>query len=578
MQRLLNALVIASLLVSSLPTADASAASQPLDRRSTGTTLPDYLPYLEPPDSHPLLQAVSANLPTLYSIQAELQQPVGPYRTMVTIHGVADLARLKALGVTILATTKNTATVIADRLQLEKLAKLHFFPNHTELTSRLNARGGGKLPTSAASADILAATATATDTDGDGLNDTEEGWWCTSPANPDSDNDKVSDGAEVQALTDWLQHKTTTRPASGKPFAGWPPDHPGCYDSDYDSVPDAVEVYVLGLNPNLESTAHDKFDDGQKLFGITDCPGSGGGCGYGALPRQVDWGVIFSQMPSWVKPPYDSPFVAAFPQPDIEVVDSSIVVTAKTTITTDHTTQSGEAHTYGTAETRGTSTSVADTVSWNNWQEVSISQPASSSHTSLNFHPNRVASPGKPNPGNVAFNFVATGVVAGVTSLACVAAGAFTVGLITEPLAGASWGACALGVIGTKREIDTFNQSVDQFKQDLEQQRGGTNKTIEGAKSLTPQDTVNNQMIDASNQGRVLGASTSIYSVDSTKQLGVQNVYNASYPSYLGPIQTSTAGHSWGAREPRQILSTKNIQSPKRINFQKQNHGEQRLP
>lgn len=29
---------------------------------------------------------------------------------------------------------------------------------------------------------------------------------------------------------------------------------------------------MLGLNPSQESTAHDKYDDGQKLFGVTDCP------------------------------------------------------------------------------------------------------------------------------------------------------------------------------------------------------------------------------------------------------------------------------------------------------------------
>lgn len=60
-------------------------------------------------------------MPTLYGTEAELQAPVGPYRTTVTIRGTDDLARLKKMGVTILASTRTSATVIADRLQLEQL-------------------------------------------------------------------------------------------------------------------------------------------------------------------------------------------------------------------------------------------------------------------------------------------------------------------------------------------------------------------------------------------------------------------------------------------------------------------------
>lgn len=366
---------IYSLLISLIPAPIASAAPIPIISPSA---LPiDYSLFIAPPDAQPLLQLIPENLDTLYNIPAELQAPVGPYRTTVRVRGSADLARLRAMGVTILSSSRTDAMVIADRLQLEQLAKQSFFPRNTELTANLKTATRAPLAPSATTAQLAAAVAS--DIDSDGLSDTEESWWCTDPNNADSNNDKVSDGASVQGLLDWLQHKTTTRPASGKPFAGWPPDHAGCYDSDYDSVPDAVEVFVLGLNPNLESTAHDKFDDGQKLFGITNCPGSGGGCGYGALPRAVDWGVIFSQMPSWVKPPYDSPFVAAFPEPDVEVIPSSFVVTAKTTVTTDHTISNGEANTYGTAETHGSSDSRADTTTWNTWNEVSLSVPVNPS-------------------------------------------------------------------------------------------------------------------------------------------------------------------------------------------------------
>ena len=33
---------------------------------------------------------------------------------------------------------------------------------------------------------------------------------------------------------------------------------------------------------------HDKFDDGQELFGVTYCPGGDLSCGYGDLPRSSD--------------------------------------------------------------------------------------------------------------------------------------------------------------------------------------------------------------------------------------------------------------------------------------------------
>ncbi|RMD61822.1 hypothetical protein D6833_07715, partial [Candidatus Parcubacteria bacterium] len=209
------------------------------------------------------------------------------------------------------------------------------------------------------------------DDDADGLTNTQEAWWCTDPASPDSDNDGVSDGDEVSAAKAWLNHWTDSYPASGKPFSGWPPDHPGCYDDDYDGVPDQAETWDLGLNPNRESTDRDKFDDGQELFGTTNCPGSGGFCGYGVLPRNEDWGTITAQMPAWVKAPGNHPLVAAFPVPEVDVVESSFHVQTVTEVTTDHTIITGTEKTYSTAKTEGTSDSDAETTTWNNWQETS---------------------------------------------------------------------------------------------------------------------------------------------------------------------------------------------------------------
>ena len=124
---------------------------------------------------------------------------------------------------------------------------------------------------------------------------------------------------------------------------------------------------------NQESTDRDKYDDGQELFGLTYCTGQGGFCSYGLLPRNADWGVITAGMPSWVRRPGNHPLVAAYPVPEIDVVPSSLHVEAVTTITTDHVITTGEEHSYSTAVTEGKSTAVADTVTWNNWEEVSHS-------------------------------------------------------------------------------------------------------------------------------------------------------------------------------------------------------------
>lgn len=394
MFRLLSFLAIAGLLLS-----DVAPLSASVSRSSTTTVTPsnptqkennpvspdsaaplDYLVYVEASNAQPLLDVGDDDAP-LYDIEETLQLPKGPYRTTLLIRGQADLARLKQFKIKVLAVTKSTATVIVKRGKLAKLAKLGFFPRDTVLVTNLKNPAGQVLSAKANTAEIVAAAAL--DTDSDGLNDTEESYWCTNPSNADSDNDKVSDGKEVNDLRSWILHDTATRPASGKPFAGWPPGQSNCFDSDYDSVPDAVEVYVFGLNPNRESTARDKFDDGQKLFGLTNCPGSGGGCGYGALPRLVDWGVIFAEMPSWVKPPYDSPFVAAFPEPEIDVVPSSFVITLKNTIQGTVTKEEGTAITEGTSKTEGSSRSDAETRTWNDWEESSETHPISSNSSKV---------------------------------------------------------------------------------------------------------------------------------------------------------------------------------------------------
>lgn len=224
------------------------------------------------------------------------------------------------------------------------------------------------------------------DSDNDGLTDDQEAWWCTDPAKADSDFDGTKDGAEVTALKAWLNNETAQYPSTGRPFFGWPvsPTSQTCTDGDQDAVPDLAEVLELGLEAGQESTDRDKFDDGQELFGTTYCTGQGGFCSYGPLPRNEDWGVIFAEMPSWIKAPGNHPLVAAFPVPEVNVVASSLKVETVTVVTTDHVISEGTEKSYSTAKTEGTSSSVADTETWNEWQEIAVTTPANNLHTAVN--------------------------------------------------------------------------------------------------------------------------------------------------------------------------------------------------
>ncbi len=380
----------------------------------------------------PVPQAVSLRPEQIDTLQADTAQAnslrtnSGLFRTHIVIDSPARRARLDELGIVVLEETADrgeqtangsdavgglwSAVVLADDEQLETLARLRYQPQASDefvslvesntaenswlavgvapllaqsaalsAITPLPSAGEGPGVRAADARKVLRATAraltpeertaladlTSLDDDADGLTNAQEAWWCTDPLNADSDGDGTSDGAEVQAAKDWLANRRAGPPSTGRPFAGWPPatfdptHPPTCRDGDGDGVPDMAERWDLGLNMNAESTDRDKFDDGQELFGSTEW-------GRGALPRITDdAGYIFSEMPTWVKAPGNHPFVAAFP------VASSLKVETVTTVTTDHVISSGTEKSYSTAKTEGTSTSVADTVTWNEWQEVS---------------------------------------------------------------------------------------------------------------------------------------------------------------------------------------------------------------
>jgi thermitase len=323
------------------------------------------LPTLAPIDSP--VDTASAGNGTLFRTQVKLKYPV-------------DQARLEDWGIKILSTGDRTAVIQATDEQLEKLARLGFEPTQIDSVEYMLAVQSSASVTSMSLSEVTASSTemmalASVDSDSDGLTDTEETWWCTNPNDNNSDSalapstGNPSDGDEVQAI----KNRNTSY---GPPFALWPqftPQNPNgnCPDGDYDAVPDSAEEFVLGSSILRESTDLDKFDDGQEFFGRTYCPAPSGPCGYGILPRAEDSAYVSSLLPSFVLAPGNDPFVAAFPEPEVEVATSSIVLTQKTVITNTNGTTIGTEKTYGTSTTKGSSTSLANTVTWNSWQEVS---------------------------------------------------------------------------------------------------------------------------------------------------------------------------------------------------------------
>ncbi|MBN2502051.1 MAG: hypothetical protein JXB38_14810, partial [Anaerolineales bacterium] len=341
------------------------------------------------------------------TVSAWFQDPfenTGIYRARVTFPNDAAPDRLQSLGILILEQGPDWASILVDQDQLQTLARLRFQPQEIDdlgnlaqstdldwLAASLNAAMQTAVNNEQKSAQGTAALkamlspdqrlalgrSPSADDDGDGLSNTEEQWWCTDPANPNSDGDAngYTDGQEVTALLDFTQPRSV-RWGYGPPFGppnAWPAFNQagGCNDGDFDTIPDYAEIYMVGSNPLEESTDRDKFDDGQELFGVTYCPGGVTSCGYGSYPRQEYWSYIKASMPNWVLPPGDNVFVAAFPVPEVSVVPGSWTVERVTTITTEQGQMTQATHSYETSATQGQSTSIANTVTWNEWEEVS---------------------------------------------------------------------------------------------------------------------------------------------------------------------------------------------------------------
>ncbi len=306
------------------------------------------------------------------------------FRVLVSLQHPSDLKRLQEWQIQVLKEFDGYAYVLVSKAQLEKLSRLGFRPSEVnsvdylvQVYNTLKRTNPITLQDLVSSPNLLLSLSNV-DTDNDGLTDTEESWWCTDPQDNNSDfpldptTSNPSDGDEVNNILRGIR-------AYGPPFALWPqftPHNPNgnCPDGDFDAVPDYAEEFVIGTSNLRESSDLDKFDDGQELFGVTYCPGTNGPCGYGILPRAEDAAFVSAILPAWVKEPGNSPFVAAFPEPEVTILPSSTVITQKTVITNTKGTTIGTEKTYGTSQTTGTSSSRSDTTTWNSWQEASITQ------------------------------------------------------------------------------------------------------------------------------------------------------------------------------------------------------------
>lgn len=523
---------------------------------------------------------------------------VGPFRTHITLAHATDRARLDQLGVVVLDEGPDWALVLADAEQLTTLARLRFEPRASDDLSSLIAAHSKDIPQLAKSLQPLLAQAdrvrsltargvlsqpaetppelteanallraalhgltseqrmgiaalTSVDDDGDGLTNTQEQWWCTDPLNANSDGDAqgYTDGQEVAALLNFTLPRAT-RWAYGPPFGppnAWPdfngqdgnPATPACNDGDYDTIPDYAEVFMVGSKVPEESTDHDKFDDGQELFGVTYCPGAPTSCGYGSYPRIEYWNYIKATMPTWVLPPGDNIFVAAFPVPEVSVIPGSWTVERVTTITTQEGQMTQQEHSYETSVMRGESSSIANTVTWNNWEEVSqaVETPLARSSGQQFSAPNGIHW-GKLIGGTLQVVGGGIGIAA-----ACVTAGTVTLGAGCVAAL-----AVGLPVIGSGLSDWSEVKSPDEVQNSLKVNNINSNVNINQVSSTASASAQVVNEIDF--QGVVNSLDGVQYAINQQGQLlarGLQDIsYQLSRPRYT---ETRTNGHSWGGAQ-----------------------------
>jgi hypothetical protein len=525
------------------------------------------------------------------------------FRTRVTLRQARDIERVEALGALVLAQAEDWALLLVTDEQLQALARLGFGPRRTDELATLIATHRSSSdrtdlqvlePLLTAVQDVSAQPDADTldtegaeirlhrtlqavtaeqeavllaldviDSDGDGLSDTEEGWWCTDPYNPNSDGDVngYADGEEVTALLDFTLPRTV-RWGYGPPFGppnAWPdwngqdgnPNTPACNDGDYDTIPDLAEVYMVGTRVPEESTDGDKFDDGQELFGTTYCPGAPTSCGYGNYPRIEYWNYIQASMPTWVRQPGDNPFVAAFPVPEVFVTPNSWTVERVTTITTAQGEMVETSKSYSTTVTRGQGSSIANTVTWNEWEEVSEALEVPVQTTVASSAPNAVTVmndvAARASIGDYGFGTIKVlggSAAAGVGGAACLGALGFGVlsGIGLVPAAGI----CLLGVVGGELLIDS---GIDQIKgpDPVQPQQVYSNTSYDYSSSEYNYVTLNQNL---NSQGIMNSLDGVQYAINQQGHLIARGLQDVSYAiSQPRLTETRTSGQSWGGAQ-----------------------------
>ena len=526
------------------------------------------------------------------------------FRTTVTLRQPRDLERIREMGAAVLEAGDTSALLLVTAPQLADLARLRFVPTASdELGVLVQAAGpsyewlraelqpaleraaevsgqwsvvsdqtmdDGRQTTARAvelSALLAGVTAgqraaiaalAATDSDNDGLTDTQEGWWCTNPANANSDGTGANDGAEVAALLNFTLSRAV-RWGHGAPFgppAAWPdfngsdgnPTTPACNDGDYDTIPDFAEVFMVGSRVPEETTDLDKFDDGQELFGTTFCPGGTASCNYGSYPRIEYWNHIKASMPTWVQPPGDNLFVAAFPEPEVSVVPGSWTVERVTTITTAEGTMAETSNSYATTVMEGQGSSIADSVNWNNWEEVSQAVETPISALSPSVAPasawNRVWG-GAQLIGGIALT-------AGIAGVTCVTAGVVTLG--AGCVAGVAVGGALGGALIGEGWADLTDPPDEKDPDPIQNNYYTTNRNTFNANTYNldygDENTyiAMNQPFDDQGIVRGLeGVQTAIVQQGNLMARGLTDIsYQLSRPRLT---ETKTNGRSWGGAQ-----------------------------
>ncbi len=172
-----------------------------------------------------------------------------------------------------------------------------------------------------------------------------------------------------------------------------------------------------------------------------------------AIIRAIEyWNFIKASMPNWVLPPGDSPFVAAFPVPEVYVVPDpdtgkTWTVERVTTITTSEGEMAQKTHSYETAVTRGQSTSIANTVTWNEWEEVSeaVERPMSSKRDATSNKIDKAQADSKQTFAEMR-QTLGLGMIGNGSS--CLAAGCILItGGVCAVVGGAALGLAAAGIL-----------------------------------------------------------------------------------------------------------------------------------